>query len=188
MLQNNKTKGTVTKYFRDNGYGFIVDEKGIERFFHISSAPGHMEIARFSEVSFEPDKNDRGDIAINITVTSIPESVENMEPSTIYQIQEFGDAIEINNETFYLDEILRYGTGIELINQSTKELIEKEKTGNTLIKMLKQIGRVNKSVSTLNKEKRSYAFIILTSGEARSWHQGKIKVNKIVNILNKKFN
>lgn len=188
MLQNKKTKGTVTKYFRDNGYGFIVDEEGIERFFHISSAPGHMEIARFSKVSFEPGKNERGDIAINIAVISIPESVENMELSTIYQIQELEDAIEINNETFCLDGILRYGTGVELINQTTKELNEKEKTGNTLIKMLKQLGGINKSASALNKEKRSYAFIILTNGETRSWHQGKIKVNKIVNILNKKFN
>lgn len=65
--------GTVTKYFRDKGYGFIRGEDGNSYFIHKSKLQGeHIENGYY--VFFRPFVSDRSDYnAKDISVIDAPE-------------------------------------------------------------------------------------------------------------------
>ena len=63
-------QGTV-KWFNDvKGYGFVVSESGEDIFVHFSSilANGYKTLKEGAEVVFDIGENDKGKIAINVTV------------------------------------------------------------------------------------------------------------------------
>ncbi|MUK88418.1 hypothetical protein GMD78_08445 [Ornithinibacillus sp. L9] len=62
-------RGQVIKYFDDKGYGFIKDENGDNRFFHISNLIGtNDKIHPSALVKFTPNSNEKGLTCLNIEV------------------------------------------------------------------------------------------------------------------------
>lgn len=65
-------KGTITTWFEDKGFGFIKDENGDNRYFHVIKVANPELIKKGAEITFEPTTNNKGLSAYAVKV--IPES------------------------------------------------------------------------------------------------------------------
>ncbi|HDG1680342.1 TPA: cold shock domain-containing protein [Kluyvera ascorbata F0526] len=64
--------GTITTWFKDKGFGFIKDENGDNRYFHVIKVANPDLIKKDAAVTFEPTTNNKGLSAYAVKV--IPES------------------------------------------------------------------------------------------------------------------
>ena len=66
------TNGTITTWFEDKGFGFIKDENGDNRYFHVIKVANPELIKKDAAVTFEPTTNNKGLSAYAVKV--VPES------------------------------------------------------------------------------------------------------------------
>ena len=52
--------GTITTWFKDKGFGFIKDENGDNRYFHVIKVANPELIKKDASVTFEPTTNNKG--------------------------------------------------------------------------------------------------------------------------------
>ncbi|MEQ9891239.1 cold-shock protein [Pectobacterium aroidearum] len=64
--------GTITTWFKDKGFGFIKDENGDNRYFHVIKVANPDLIKKDAAVAFEPTTNNKGLSAYAVKV--LPES------------------------------------------------------------------------------------------------------------------
>ncbi|VFS83715.1 'Cold-shock' DNA-binding domain [Raoultella planticola] len=64
--------GTITTWFKDKGFGFIKDENGDNRYFHVIKVANPDLIKKDVAVTFEPTTNNKGLSAYAVKV--VPES------------------------------------------------------------------------------------------------------------------
>lgn len=64
--------GTITTWFQDKGFGFIKDENGDNRYFHVIKVANPELIKKDATVTFEPTTNNKGLSAYAVKVS--PES------------------------------------------------------------------------------------------------------------------
>ncbi|MDW8847311.1 cold shock domain-containing protein [Erwinia sp. MMLR14_017] len=64
--------GTITTWFEDKGFGFIKDENGDNRYFHVIKVANPELIKKNAAVTFEPTTNNKGLSAYAVKVA--PES------------------------------------------------------------------------------------------------------------------
>ncbi|BBQ90081.1 cold-shock protein [Raoultella ornithinolytica] len=64
--------GTITTWFKDKGFGFIKDENGDNRYFHVIKVANPELIKKDAAVTFEPTTNSKGLSAYAVKV--VPES------------------------------------------------------------------------------------------------------------------
>ena len=64
--------GTITTWFQDKGFGFIKDENGDNRYFHVIKVANPELIKKNAAVTFEPTTNSKGLSAYAVKV--VPES------------------------------------------------------------------------------------------------------------------
>ncbi len=64
--------GTITTWFADKGFGFIKDENGDNRYFHVIKVANPELIKKDAAVTFEPGTNNKGLSAYAVKVE--PES------------------------------------------------------------------------------------------------------------------
>lgn len=64
--------GTITSWFKDKGFGFIKDENGDNRYFHVIKVADPELIKKDAAVTFEPTSNNKGLSAYAVKV--IPDS------------------------------------------------------------------------------------------------------------------
>lgn len=64
--------GTITTWFEDKGFGFIKDENGDNRYFHVIKVSNPDLIKKDAKVTFEPTTNNKGLSAFSVKV--IPDS------------------------------------------------------------------------------------------------------------------
>ncbi len=64
--------GTITTWFEDKGFGFLKDENGDNRYFHVIKVANPELIKKGAAVTFEPTTNNKGLSAFAVKV--IPES------------------------------------------------------------------------------------------------------------------
>ncbi|MGL4724332.1 MAG: cold-shock protein [Scandinavium sp.] len=64
--------GTITTWFEDKGFGFIKDENGENRYFHVIKVANPELIKKDAAVTFEPGTNNKGLSAFAVKV--LPES------------------------------------------------------------------------------------------------------------------
>ncbi|MBP6122206.1 MULTISPECIES: cold-shock protein [Providencia] len=64
--------GTITTWFDDKGFGFIKDENGDNRYFHVIKVANPELIKKDATVTFEPTTNNKGLSAFAVKV--VPES------------------------------------------------------------------------------------------------------------------
>ncbi len=60
--------GTITTWFEDKGFGFIKDEEGENRYFHIIKVTNPELIKKGASVTFEPGTNNKGLSAFGVKV------------------------------------------------------------------------------------------------------------------------
>lgn len=60
--------GTITTWFEDKGFGFIKDEDGDNRYFHIIKVTNPELIKKGAAVTFEPGTNNKGLSAFGVKV------------------------------------------------------------------------------------------------------------------------
>ena len=60
--------GTITTWFEDKGFGFIKDEEGDNRYFHIIKVTNPELIKKGASVTFEPGTNNKGLSAFKVKV------------------------------------------------------------------------------------------------------------------------
>lgn len=65
-------KGTITTWFQDKGFGFIKDENGDNRYFHMIKVANPELIKKDASVTFEPTTNNKGLSACAVKV--VPQS------------------------------------------------------------------------------------------------------------------
>ncbi|WP_423804757.1 cold-shock protein, partial [Pantoea septica] len=54
--------GTITTWFQDKGFGFIKDENGDNRYFHVIKVANPELIKKNAAVTFEPTTNSKGPV------------------------------------------------------------------------------------------------------------------------------
>ncbi|MEH0832461.1 cold shock domain-containing protein [Pectobacterium cacticida] len=64
--------GTITTWFKEKGFGFIHDENGDNRYFHVIKVTNPDLIKKNAAVTFEPTTNSKGLAAYAVKV--VPES------------------------------------------------------------------------------------------------------------------
>lgn len=64
--------GTITTWFKEKGFGFIKDENGDNRYFHVIKVSNPDLIKKDAAVTFEPTTNSKGLSAYAVKV--LPES------------------------------------------------------------------------------------------------------------------
>ena len=64
--------GTITTWFKDKGFGFIKDENGDNRYFHVIKVANPELIKKDAAVTFEPTTNNKGLSAYAVKV--VPDS------------------------------------------------------------------------------------------------------------------
>ncbi|WP_034915753.1 MULTISPECIES: cold shock domain-containing protein [Erwinia] len=60
--------GTITTWFQDKGFGFIKDENGENRYFHVIKVANPELIKKDASVTFEPTTNNKGLSAYGVKV------------------------------------------------------------------------------------------------------------------------
>ena len=60
--------GTITTWFEDKGFGFIKDENGDNRYFHVIKVANPDLIKKDAAVTFEPTTNTKGLSAFSVKV------------------------------------------------------------------------------------------------------------------------
>ncbi|RDA61669.1 cold shock domain-containing protein [Hafnia paralvei] len=89
--------GTITTWFKDKGFGFIKDENGDNRYFHVIKVANPDLIKKDAAVTFEPTTNNKGLSAYAVKV--IPES------KYIYIAGERLKLTSIKSYLFYSEEV-----------------------------------------------------------------------------------
>ncbi|MCU5774179.1 cold shock domain-containing protein [Erwiniaceae bacterium BAC15a-03b] len=62
--------GTITSWFKDKGFGFIKDENGDNRYFHVIKVANPDLIKKDAAVTFEPTTNNKGLSAYAVKVAA----------------------------------------------------------------------------------------------------------------------
>jgi cold shock CspA family protein len=60
--------GVITTWFEDKGFGFIKDENGDNRYFHVIKVANPELIKKDASVTFEPTTNNKGLSAFSVKV------------------------------------------------------------------------------------------------------------------------
>ncbi|HUM44942.1 MAG TPA: cold shock domain-containing protein [Fervidobacterium sp.] len=136
-------KGKITRFFEEKGYGFILDEEGNNRFFHISDVKSAVPIIRYSSVEFTPSQNEKGLTAKEILV------IGNSAPRFI----QFGDVrVKLNN-------IKNYGmtsrTGYESVEYERSQgekVVDGVLTGLSVLSMIAEGGDLYLGSNTRKRE------------------------------------
>src|SRR5690625_5163973 len=98
-------QGRVFKYFQDKGYGFIKDENGNSRFFHITKVKELNDISEGSLVEFKPEETKKGLSCIDIAVLN--------ENKPVF--------IVLGDNRIKLSNIKNYGLNYETIEEVISE-------------------------------------------------------------------
>lgn len=138
-------KGYVKCYFDNKNFGFIMDEDGIQRFFHITEVIGRTPLKRGAKVEFQPAEGIKGKTALKVSVVNkssiISKSIKKNSINILKEIAKWKLEAKFDNVDRYfykleeIDNILngekcfvigRKGTGKTAIS----EYIYKQKAHN----------------------------------------------------------
>lgn len=113
--------GTVYNTFKNKGFGFLIDEKGVNRFFHFSSLLLDETIDPGDIVAFDEKRNEQGEIAERLAKMSITNL--SIKPSNYDEVLE---KIKIKETIPEKKQIIKKQFPISYIHKmSVSDLVEK---------------------------------------------------------------
>ena len=155
--------GTITTWFKDKGFGFIKDENGENRYFHVIKVANPDLIKKDAVVTFEPTTNNKGLSAYAVKV--IPE----------------GKYIYIAGERLKLTSIKSYLVYSEDVPADTR--IDKE---NTVLSVGALMGNIRPKSTATPGEMRTLKKLAITTfqGTTLIFSEDEIDIDAAVKLLN----
>lgn len=155
--------GTITTWFKDKGFGFIKDENGENRYFHVIKVANPDLIKKDAAVTFEPTTNNKGLSAYAVKV--IPE----------------GKYIYIAGERLKLTSIKSYLVYSEDVPADTR--IDKE---NTVLSVGALMGNIRPKSTATPGEMRTLKKLAITTfqGTTLIFSEDEIDIDAAVKLLN----
>lgn len=155
--------GTITTWFKDKGFGFIKDENGENRYFHVIKVANPELIKKDAAVTFEPTTNNKGLSAYAVKV--VPES----------------KYIYIAGERIKLTSIKSYLVYSEEVPVDTR--IDKD---NAVLSVGALMGSIRPKSATKPGEMRSLKKLAITTfqGTTLIFSEDEIDVDATVKLLN----
>ena len=154
--------GTITTWFEDKGFGFIKDENGDNRYFHVIKVANPELIKKDAAVTFEPTTNNKGLSAYSVKV--IPDS----------------KYIYIAGERIKLTSIKSYLVYSEEVPADTR--IDKE---NTVLSVGILMNSIRPKTSTQSDEMRSLKKLVITTFQETTliFTEDEIDIDATVKLL-----
>lgn len=154
--------GTITSWFKEKGFGFIKDENGDNRYFHVVKVTNPELIKKDAAVTFEPTTNNKGLSAYGVKV--IPES----------------KYIYIAGERLKLTSIKSFLVYSEEVPADTR--IDKE---NAILSVGMLMGNIRPKSATTPGEMRSVKKLAITTfqGTTHIFSEEEIDVDATVKLL-----
>lgn len=154
--------GTITTWFEDKGFGFIKDENGDNRYFHVIKVANPELIKKDAAVTFEPTTNNKGLSAYSVKV--IPDS----------------KYIYIAGERIKLTSIKSYLVYSEEVPADTR--IDKE---NTVLSVGILMNSIRPKTSTQSDEMRSLKKLAITTFQETTliFTEDEIDIDATVKLL-----
>ncbi|AGN84721.1 MULTISPECIES: cold-shock protein [Enterobacteriaceae] len=155
--------GKITTWFKDKGFGFIKDENGENRYFHVIKVANPELIKKDAAVTFEPTTNNKGLSAYAVKV--VPES----------------KYIYIAGERIKLTSIKSYLVYSEEVPVDTR--IDKD---NAVLSVGALMGSIRPKSATKPGEMRSLKKLAITTfqGTTLIFSEDEIDVDATVKLLN----
>lgn len=156
--------GTITTWFEDKGFGFLKDENGDNRYFHVVKVANPELIKKDAAVTFEPTTNNKGLSAFAVKV--IPES----------------KYIFIAGERIKITSIKSYQVNSEEIPADTR--IDKE---NTVLSVGALMNSIRPKSDAKPGEMRSIKKLSITTlhGTTLTFSEDEIDIDETVKQLKK---
>ncbi len=122
--------GTITTYFEDKGFGFIKDENGDNRYFHVVKVANPELLKKNAAVTFEPTTNNKGlsAYAVKVAVESkyIHIAGERIKITSIKSFNRFTKQVPVEAQIDKENAVLSAGLLMERIRP--KQEVEKGAT------------------------------------------------------------
>ncbi|KAA8995744.1 cold shock domain-containing protein [Affinibrenneria salicis] len=154
--------GTITTWFKDKGFGFIKDENGDNRYFHVIKVANPEHLKKDAAVTFEPTSNSKGLSAYAVKV--VPES----------------KYIYIAGERLKLTSIKSFRVYSEEVSADTR--IDKE---NAVLSVAALMGSIRPKSAAKPGEMRSLKKLAITTfqGATLIFSEDEIDVDATVKML-----
>lgn len=154
--------GTITTWFKDKDFGFIKDENGDNRYFHVIKVANPDLLKKGSTVSFEPTTNNKGLSAYTVKVEQ--------ESKYIY----------IAGERIKLTSIKSFLVFSEEVSADTR--IDKE---NTLLSVGALIGNIRPKSTAKSSDVRAMKKLAITTfqGSTLIFTEDEIDIESTVKLL-----
>ncbi|MCW2474147.1 MULTISPECIES: cold shock domain-containing protein [unclassified Symbiopectobacterium] len=154
--------GTITTWFKDKGFGFIKDENGDNRYFHVIKVANPDLLKKGASVTFEPTTNNQGLSAYAVKV----------EPESKY--------IYIAGERIKLTAIKSFLVFSEEVPADTR--IDKE---NTVLSVGALMGNIRPKSAAKSSEVRSMKKLAITTfqGSTLIFTEDEIDIDATVKLL-----
>lgn len=154
--------GTITTWFKDKGFGFIKDENGDNRYFHVIKVANPDLLKKGAAVSFEPTTNKKGLSAYAVKV----------EPESKY--------IYIAGERIKLTAIKSFLVFSEEVSADTR--IDKE---NTVLSVGALMGNIRPKSAAKPSDVRAMKKLAITTfqGSTLIFTEDEIDIEATVKLL-----
>ncbi|ENA1773452.1 cold shock domain-containing protein [Yersinia ruckeri] len=121
--------GRITTFFEDKGFGFITDENGDNRYFHVIKVANPEMIKKNAEVTFEPTTNNKGLSAFAVKVAIESKYIfianERIKLSSIKSLKTFIKEVPAQAEVDKANTVLSVGLLMNKIRPQEEDIAEK---------------------------------------------------------------
>lgn len=117
--------GKITTFFEDKGFGFITDENGENRYFHVIKVQNPELIKKNAAVTFEPTNNTKGPSAFAVKVLAPSKYIiianERIKISSIKSFHTFTKDVPVKAEVDKENTVLSVGLLMNRIRPQAAE-------------------------------------------------------------------
>jgi cold shock CspA family protein len=128
--------GKITTFFEDKGFGFITDENGENRYFHVIKVQNPELIKKNAAVTFEPTNNTKGPSAFAVKVLASSKYIiianERIKITSIKSFNTFTKEVPVKADVDKENTVLSVGL---LMNRIRPQEEEKKAATRTLKKL-----------------------------------------------------
>ncbi|PVZ85955.1 cold-shock protein [Serratia sp. S1B] len=128
--------GKITTFFADKGFGFITDENGENRYFHVIKVQNPELIKKNALVTFEPTNNSKGPSAYAVKVQAPSKHIiianQKIKIASIKSYQTFSKEVPLKAEVDKENTVLSVGLLMNRIRPQVAQTPEAMETLNML--------------------------------------------------------